>query len=561
MVTSATIDISTYASTADTSSAKSHNDKSSDFNDIFNTVNKAFTPDKSSTSNASDAKSAKTTDEKTKTTNSSDNSDKKVDDSNKKTEDKTVEDKSNDKEVNQKTTDTDTKNKTTDSDETKKTEDSSDTKDTETSNEAQPTVDKTALDTQPTVLTNNIIEALESAVSTTITPAAVTTPTADISQTAISNTADTPSVTASNEQPSQGIAAGVTTDLTKITQNLTNNITKQASDNKVATQTQQPATSQVDQQIVQPQDLKQEAPQAVVDDTTNQIKVDAEAVVPVVIAANANVKTETNSTSKENTNEVSKTAITQDMLDKTNAKIVSVDKGSSNSNNNLLNKQNAQEQAIKFSLESNSKPESASKNVTNTELPGVTGATDVTSQLGFAKTLDGVQPQAAKEISHSDILNQINKQLDVLKEDTTSKVTIILKPENLGKISVELVNGKEGLTAKMTTDNAQVKELLDKSLNSLKDNLGNQGVSVNNVSVKLNETQKQDNMFSFNEQTNQQQQQNSQNPKQAEENESSFGKEINSATEAETELAETSATGTESSISIGSNLGKVDYKV
>jgi len=548
MVTSATIDISKYTSTADTSNAKSHNDKSSDFNDIFNTVNKAFTPEKSSTSNASDTKSAKSTEEKTKKTNSSDNSDKKIDDSNKKTEDKKVDDKPKDKEVNEKTTDTDTKNKTTETDEPKKTEDSSDTKDTETSNEVQPTADKTVLDTQPTVITNNIIEALENAVSAIATPAEG------------SNTADNSSVTATNEQPTQGIAAGVATDLSKITQNLTNNITNQVANNKVSTQIQQPASSQIKQQGPQAQDLKQEAPQAAATDTSNQIKVDAEAVVPVVIAANVNIKTETNTTTKENTNDASKTAITQDMLDKTNAKVVSVDTNSSNSNNNLLNKQNAQEQAIKFSLESNSKPESASKSIANTELPGVT---DVTSQLGFTKTLDGVQPQATKEISHSDILNQINKQLDVLKEDTTSKVTIILKPENLGKISVELVNGKEGLTAKMTTDNAQVKELLDKSLNSLKDNLGNQGVSVNNVSVKLNETQKQDNMFSFNEQTNQQQQQNSQNPKQAEGNESSFDKEINSATEAEAELAEASATptGTESSISISSNLGKVDYKV
>jgi len=249
--------------------------------------------------------------------------------------------------------------------------------------------------------------------------------------------------------------------------------------------------------------------------------------------------------------------LTQYMIDKTNAKIVSVNANSSNASNsnNLLNKQNAQEQAIKMSLESNKTAN------TSTDLSGLTATT---SQLDFSKTLDNaqnVQGQAPKDISNTDILAQINKQLDGLKEEGTTKVTIVLRPESLGKISLELVNGKDGLTAKMTTDSQQVKELLDKSLNSLKDTLSNQGVSVNNVSVKVNETQKQDSMFSFNEQTGQQQQ-NSHNSEQTNKNEFTFDKEMNSATEAETEGAEiSSALGTGSSISIGSHMGKVDYKV
>jgi flagellar hook-length control protein FliK len=64
---------------------------------------------------------------------------------------------------------------------------------------------------------------------------------------------------------------------------------------------------------------------------------------------------------------------------------------------------------------------------------------------------------------------------------------MILKPESLGRITLELVNSKEGLTAKMMTESSQVKELLDKSLDGLKNTLSSQGINVNNVEVKVSQ--------------------------------------------------------------------------
>ncbi len=58
-------------------------------------------------------------------------------------------------------------------------------------------------------------------------------------------------------------------------------------------------------------------------------------------------------------------------------------------------------------------------------------------------------------MSKTEILSQIHKSADKFgQEEGQQKVTIVLKPENLGRIQLELVNSKEGLTAKMTTDNA-----------------------------------------------------------------------------------------------------------
>lgn len=172
------------------------------------------------------------------------------------------------------------------------------------------------------------------------------------------------------------------------------------------------------------------------------------------------------------------TKISQEILDATNAKVVNVEVTSNS--DNLLSKQNAQEQGVKVAIESISNQPATSVQQTN-----------------FEKAVDNIQQP--KEISKTDILSQIHTKLEQMKDDTTTKVTIVLKPENLGKVSLELINGKEGLTARMTTENAQVKEILDKSLESLKNSLGSQGLNVNSVTVKVEETpQAQSNdMFLF----------------------------------------------------------------
>lgn len=100
-----------------------------------------------------------------------------------------------------------------------------------------------------------------------------------------------------------------------------------------------------------------------------------------------------------------------------------------------------------------------------------------------------VQSQAKPvEVSSNKIIEQITKQLDKL--NSTSKLNIVLNPESLGKVTVQLVKSAEGMSAQFTVSTAEAKEVLMKDLNNLKDTLTAQGVNVENVSVKLNDTQK-----------------------------------------------------------------------
>lgn len=87
-------------------------------------------------------------------------------------------------------------------------------------------------------------------------------------------------------------------------------------------------------------------------------------------------------------------------------------------------------------------------------------------------------------LNQSDIMSQVNSKFEQLQQSGTNKVSIVLQPENLGKVSVEIMNSKDGIVAKMTTDNQQVKELFDKNVEALKNNLSSQGVNVNNIKVE-----------------------------------------------------------------------------
>lgn len=85
------------------------------------------------------------------------------------------------------------------------------------------------------------------------------------------------------------------------------------------------------------------------------------------------------------------------------------------------------------------------------------------------------------------IIEQVAKHLEGL--NSGSKVNIVLNPESLGKVSVQLINTKEGLSAQFTVATQEARNLILKGLDGLKETLLSQGVSVDNVSVKLNDAQ------------------------------------------------------------------------
>ena len=211
---------------------------------------------------------------------------------------------------------------------------------------------------------------------------------------------------------------------------------------------------------------------------------------------------------KTTTKETANTKISQDVIDEldvTVRSVVSTDTKTQGGNTSNFSNQkgNAQENIIKMSLEQQtqqgktfiSEPTSFDNVLTETvqiKTPEInlgnaannlnnTSLNNLSSQILMPSTTQ-------TQISDTEILTQINNKLTLPQDNVTNKINIILQPEQLGKVAVEIVQTKDGIVAKMVADTVQVKDLLDKSIESLKNTLANQGVNVNNITIKVEES-------------------------------------------------------------------------
>jgi flagellar hook-length control protein FliK len=92
----------------------------------------------------------------------------------------------------------------------------------------------------------------------------------------------------------------------------------------------------------------------------------------------------------------------------------------------------------------------------------------------------------AQDVTPAKIVEQITKQMEGLYN--SSKVNIVLNPESLGRLNIQLLNTKEGLTAQFTVMTQEARDLIMKGLDGLRESLLAQGVSVDNLVVKMNES-------------------------------------------------------------------------
>ncbi|MGN0017598.1 MAG: flagellar hook-length control protein FliK [Candidatus Gastranaerophilaceae bacterium] len=131
-------------------------------------------------------------------------------------------------------------------------------------------------------------------------------------------------------------------------------------------------------------------------------------------------------------------------------------------------------------------------------------------KVDFKQTINqATQTQTAQrtpqtnDLQDVDIIDQIRAKFAVNSAKGMQRMVIGLTPESLGKLTIEIAKGENGLSAQIFAESAQAKELLDKNLDGLKSTLQAQGVSVNNLNVKVAEagrsSDSNNNMFRNNE--------------------------------------------------------------
>lgn len=110
------------------------------------------------------------------------------------------------------------------------------------------------------------------------------------------------------------------------------------------------------------------------------------------------------------------------------------------------------------------------------------------TKIDLAQNLEQQTQTNSVEVTADKLMDQITKHIENLHSG--SKVNIVLNPESLGKVSIQLLTTKEGLTAQFVVTTQEAKDMLSKGLDGLKETLASQGVGVENVSVKIADSQK-----------------------------------------------------------------------
>lgn len=179
-------------------------------------------------------------------------------------------------------------------------------------------------------------------------------------------------------------------------------------------------------------------------------------------------------TSEKNATKTDEQIIDENMLEDLNLESIEVETDTNTENqDSLLEHQTPEEQGIKAQLQKDF------ESIENFDLKIEKTLNTQTVQQSANKPID---------INPSKILDQISKQMEGLQN--SSKVNIVLNPESLGKVSIQLIKTGEGLSAQFTVNSQEIKDMLMKGLESLKETLLSQGVGVDNISVKINDTQK-----------------------------------------------------------------------
>lgn len=88
-------------------------------------------------------------------------------------------------------------------------------------------------------------------------------------------------------------------------------------------------------------------------------------------------------------------------------------------------------------------------------------------------------------VSVTDLIEQFTEQARVHITQDTTKMEMLLNPEHLGKLYLEITEQEGAITAKIQTQNAIVKEALEMQIADLRQNLSQAGVKVDAIEVTI----------------------------------------------------------------------------
>lgn len=88
-------------------------------------------------------------------------------------------------------------------------------------------------------------------------------------------------------------------------------------------------------------------------------------------------------------------------------------------------------------------------------------------------------------VNREELFDQILKIREIANDESISELSIKLKPDTLGKLSIRLIMENGELTARFVAENQKVKETIESNFTELKDALVQKGINIQNLSVSI----------------------------------------------------------------------------
>ncbi|MCL2416225.1 MAG: flagellar hook-length control protein FliK [Defluviitaleaceae bacterium] len=115
----------------------------------------------------------------------------------------------------------------------------------------------------------------------------------------------------------------------------------------------------------------------------------------------------------------------------------------------------------------------------------------------MTQTLSNAQatatPQPAAPVSPQNVIEQIVKGMRMEVLGNSTEIRIMLKPENLGEISLRIATQNGIVTAQFIADNQRIKEIIESGFNQLRESLNAQGINVAQIEVGVSDSSENSN--------------------------------------------------------------------
>ncbi|SDK45389.1 flagellar hook-length control protein FliK [Natronincola ferrireducens] len=90
-----------------------------------------------------------------------------------------------------------------------------------------------------------------------------------------------------------------------------------------------------------------------------------------------------------------------------------------------------------------------------------------------------------KTLHTKNILEQIVHKMDGIYKSGKNQLKLQLTPENLGKLSIDLLTSDQTIKAKVYVESLQVKEVIESNLNQFKESLRDKGLNISSIDVSV----------------------------------------------------------------------------